>query len=317
MATAGGYRQYHRHSQSVNDSPVAVDDNAVTSECSVGLAVLTMTACGRRYAHYRQCDTAANGNVVNNGSDVTAPNPNFNGADVFSYTAADGHGGADTATVMVTVNPVNDAPTIVNPGDQVNIAGDTVSLLMFAEDLDGDLLTFSATSLPAGLSIDPATGSIGGSIAAGAASASYHVVVTVTDPGGFAANTAFNWTVSPGTVQPLVIAIDVKPGETPNCINNDGHGVIPVAIWGGASFDTSQIDLYTITLEGQGVRIPGKNGNIQAHFEDANGDGFIDLIVQIQDVAGSLPEGEAMVTLTARLFDGRTVVGSDSLCIVP
>lgn len=51
-------------------------------------------------------------------------------------------------------------------------------------------------------------------------------------------------------LEKLAIAIDIKPGETPNCINNNGQGVIPVAIWGSASFDASQIDSSTIELEG-------------------------------------------------------------------
>ena len=39
------------------------------------------------------------------------PNSNYNGADSFTYTINDGEGGTDTATVNVTVTPVNDPPT--------------------------------------------------------------------------------------------------------------------------------------------------------------------------------------------------------------
>ncbi|MCF4102828.1 gliding motility-associated C-terminal domain-containing protein, partial [Gillisia sp. M10.2A] len=38
------------------------------------------------------------------------PNPNFNGIDTFNYTIEDGNGGTDTATVTITVNPINDTP---------------------------------------------------------------------------------------------------------------------------------------------------------------------------------------------------------------
>ena len=37
------------------------------------------------------------------------PAANYNGADGFTYTISDGHGGAATATVSLTVRPVNDA----------------------------------------------------------------------------------------------------------------------------------------------------------------------------------------------------------------
>src|SRR5262249_21260912 len=46
------------------------------------------------------------------------PNPNFFGADSFTYTVTDGHGGNATASVNVTVAPVNDAPSFSKGADQ-------------------------------------------------------------------------------------------------------------------------------------------------------------------------------------------------------
>ena len=40
------------------------------------------------------------------------PTADFNGSDSFDVTIDDGNGGTDTITVNVTVNPVNDAPSI-------------------------------------------------------------------------------------------------------------------------------------------------------------------------------------------------------------
>src|SRR5690606_14061315 len=65
--------------------------------------------------------SASNGTVVNNGADVTyTPNLNFNGSDSFTYTVADGFGGTDSATVFITVNPVNDAPLALDDAYQTN-----------------------------------------------------------------------------------------------------------------------------------------------------------------------------------------------------
>ena len=52
---------------------------------------------------------AANGSVTQNpdGTLTYTPNAGFVGTDVFSYTAADSNGGADTAGVTVTVGPAN------------------------------------------------------------------------------------------------------------------------------------------------------------------------------------------------------------------
>ena len=49
--------------------------------------------------------------LINPDNTVTyTPNENYNGSDSFTYTTSDGQGGTDTATVMITVNSVNDAP---------------------------------------------------------------------------------------------------------------------------------------------------------------------------------------------------------------
>src|SRR3954447_20197606 len=54
----------------------------------------------------------ANGSVVYNGDGTFTytPNLNFNGSDSFTYTVTDDPGATSTATVHLTVNPVNDAP---------------------------------------------------------------------------------------------------------------------------------------------------------------------------------------------------------------
>ncbi|MCB1507598.1 MAG: tandem-95 repeat protein, partial [Hyphomicrobiaceae bacterium] len=58
---------------------------------------------------------AVNGTVALNGSTVTfTPNADFNGAASFTYTIDNG-AGTDTATVDITVDPVNDAPVITVP----------------------------------------------------------------------------------------------------------------------------------------------------------------------------------------------------------
>src|SRR6056297_4367458 len=58
----------------------------------------------------------SNGTVVQNadGSFTYTPDPDYNGPDSFTYDISDGNGGTDTATVNITVNPVNDDPNAVD-----------------------------------------------------------------------------------------------------------------------------------------------------------------------------------------------------------
>lgn len=83
-------------------------------------------------------------------------------------------------------------PILVNPGDQQNNQGDTVNLALSGSDPDGDTLTFSSSTLPLGLAINPATGLISGSPNLVGA---YAVTVTLTDAYGVFTTATFNWQV--------------------------------------------------------------------------------------------------------------------------
>ena len=112
------------------------------------------------------------------------------------------------------------------------------------------------------------------------------------------------------------VSIDIKPGSDPNCFNNDGHGVIPVAILSSPDFDATQVDPTSVSLDGQSIRIVGK-GKTLAHIEDANGDGLDDLVVQIEDEDGIYLKGDTLATIMGDTLDGTSIVGTDEICIVP
>ena len=123
--------------------------------------------------------------------------------------------------------------------------------------------------------------------------------------------------VAPGEIFTFKsVSIDIKPGSDPNCFNNDGHGVIPVAILSSHDFDATRVDPSSVSLDGQSIRIVGK-GKTLAHIEDANGDGLDDLVVQIEDEDGIYQEGDTLATIMGDTFDGISIVGTDAIRIVP
>jgi large repetitive protein len=189
----------------VNDPPVATNDTATTNEDTpVTVAVLTNDTDIDGDPLTVVSATAPNGTVVinPNGTITYTPNANFNGTDTITYQISDGKGGFSTATVTVTVVPVNDAP-VANPplAPQANPDGATVSVPTAAtfSDVDGDVLTYSATSLPAGLSINATTGVISGTIDRSASQLNggvYSVTVTASDGKGGTVTSTFSWTVT-------------------------------------------------------------------------------------------------------------------------
>jgi hypothetical protein len=139
----------------LNDPPVAVDDTATVAEDSVSNQVdvlvndvdpdgdnLTIVSV----SNPPHGSTSTDGNYT-----FYTPDSDYVGADSFSYTVSDGFGGIDTATVFVTVSPVNDPPSAVD--DYVSVAEDSsnslIDVLVNDVDIDGDDLDVSGVTQPA------------------------------------------------------------------------------------------------------------------------------------------------------------------------
>jgi hypothetical protein len=108
--------------------------------------------------------------------------------DVMVSAQETGAGGmTSTLNFDWTVNDMNRAPDVTNPGTRNSAEGDEIDLQIVASDLDTDnTLSFVAANLPAGLVIDNATGKISGKISYTASVGSpYSVTVTVTDDAPF------------------------------------------------------------------------------------------------------------------------------------
>ncbi|TOZ84814.1 tandem-95 repeat protein [Vibrio parahaemolyticus] len=136
----------------VNDAPVAKDDTAITDEDTpVTIDVLPndTDADGDKLSVESASVPKEQGMVeVVNGKLVFTPAENFNGHAEITYTVTDGEL-TDEAKVSVTVNPVNDAPTIkVDAVESITenaVSTDTVVATLTVRDTDTpeDQLTVS------------------------------------------------------------------------------------------------------------------------------------------------------------------------------
>ncbi|MCS0041307.1 tandem-95 repeat protein [Vibrio parahaemolyticus] len=135
-----------------NDAPVAKDDTAITDEDTpVTIDVLPndTDADGDKLSVESASVPKEQGTVeVVNGKLVFTPAENFNGHAEITYTVTDGEL-TDEAKVSVTVNPVNDAPTIkVDAVESITenaVSTDTVVATLTVRDTDTpeDQLTVS------------------------------------------------------------------------------------------------------------------------------------------------------------------------------
>ena len=83
--------------------------------------------------------------------------------------------------------------TVTNPGAQTGTVGTAAQVPISASDAAGGTLSYAATGLPAGLSINASTGLISGTPTTAGTS---QVTVTATDSTGPSGSTSFSWTIS-------------------------------------------------------------------------------------------------------------------------
>lgn len=94
---------------------------------------------------------------------VYTPNPNFNGSDTFLVQGSNGTKQSRQATVTITVNPVNDEPSLSGAPITTIDQGSQYSFTVVGEDVDIDtVLTYSGSNLPGWLTINSITGEVSG-----------------------------------------------------------------------------------------------------------------------------------------------------------
>ncbi len=114
------------------------------------------------------------------------------------------------------------------------------------------------------------------------------------------------------------VYIDIKPGSYPNSVNLGSSGVVPVAILSFGDFDATIVDPESVSLSGADVAVRGKGNKLLAHQEDVNGDGLLDLVMQVETEnldPGAFQDGYAV--LTGETYDSQTIEGWDEINIVP
>jgi Bacterial Ig domain/Ca-dependent carbohydrate-binding module xylan-binding/Right handed beta helix region len=129
-------------------APLANDDTASTKEdTSVTIVVLANDADPSGGQLTVTEASADHGTIkVNDDGTITyTPNANFNGDDAIIYKVADDHGGTDSATVAVTVTPVNDAPVAHNDVATTH-SPVTIDVLANDSDPDNDVLSVIAAT---------------------------------------------------------------------------------------------------------------------------------------------------------------------------
>jgi len=195
----------------VNDAPKAENSSITTREDRPIAISLSANDPDRDSLSYYVIKGPSYGKLSGKGPKLSyAPNANFNGSDSLTFKVNDGTAESDAATVSITVTAVNDAPKLTSKPVTKATAGALYSYNVEAADPDvGDILTYSLTVKPEGMSIDAPTGLIEWT-PSNARVGDNEVVVKVVDNGSAPASDtqSFTITVSPAsTPAPNVSAV--------------------------------------------------------------------------------------------------------------
>jgi cold shock CspA family protein len=152
-----------------------------------------------------QLDTEDSGNVSQS-IDLSAYAGSALKIGFFGNGEFDGYFYVDNVQVAFSTNA---SPTITTSlPDRSDTEADTVSFAVAATDSDDDDLSFSATGLPPGISIDSDSGLVAGKIGYTAAAASpYTTVVRVSDGQGGEDAETFAWSIDDLNRPPTILAI--------------------------------------------------------------------------------------------------------------
>ncbi|MBI1769102.1 MAG: tandem-95 repeat protein [Bacteroidetes bacterium] len=192
----------------VNDAPVANSQSVALAEDIPVSIILTAADVDGNVLTYTIATPPSNGTLSGTAPGlIYTPSANYFGIDNFTFYVNDGTVNSNTATVSLTITPVNDAPT--SSDQTITVAEDnSVTIILTGNDVDGDQLTFIIVT-------PPTNGTLAGSGS----------TLTYTPNSNYSGTDSFTYEVSDGSLNSNVsaISITVTPvNDAPTANNQSG-----------------------------------------------------------------------------------------------
>lgn len=143
-------------------------------------------------------------------------------------------------------------------------------------------------------------------------------------------NLQFEWAPPdvPAEPEPILVDVDIQPGNEGNQINPESEGVVNLLMVGSPEFGVEEVFADSLAFGPAGALRAHQNG---PHYTDANGDGLLDLLVHFNvqeiglDAAALVDEAVANdptvdpqveLCLTGETLDGVPLEGCDVATLV-
>jgi MYXO-CTERM domain-containing protein len=131
-----------------NTPPTAQSQSITTGEDTPTAVTLVASDPESQTLTWSIVSGPAHGTLSGSAPNLTyLPSANYNGTDSFTFRVNDGTFNSSTATVSITVTPVNDAP-VASDASRSTAEDTAVAIALSASDVDGDALIWSIMSAP-------------------------------------------------------------------------------------------------------------------------------------------------------------------------
>ena len=286
-------------SNSITEDAVTVEGNVLTNDNDSDGDDITVTTVGDFVGDYGTLTLNTDGSysytLDNSNSEVQGLAEGETLTDSFNYTNSDGEGGSASSNLTLTINGANDLPVAPNIGDQQSLDADSgISVDASFTDPDGDSLTYSASGLPDGLTIDSATGQITGTIDNSASQGGpngdgiYTVTVTADDGNGGSTETTFSWDVDnpaptastdSNSITEDAVSNTVEGNVLTNDNDSDGDDITVTTVgdfvgdYGTLTLNTDGSYSYTLDNTNPDVQALDEGQTLTDSFNYTNSDG--------------------------------------------
>ncbi|WP_084703431.1 tandem-95 repeat protein [Bacteriovorax sp. Seq25_V] len=258
---------------------------------------------------YTKLTNPASGTLTCTGGTSTActytPAANYNGSVSFTYKVNDGSLDSNVATVNITVNPINDAPTLVTPQSYATNEDTVLNFSLGAgSDIEGSTLTYTKLT-------DPASGTL--TCAGGTSTA-----CTYTPAANYNGSVSFTYKVNDGaldsntaTVNITVNSVNDAPTLTsPQSFATNEDTVLNFNLATGSDIEGDTLSYIKVTDPSSGtLSCTGGNSTACTYTPTANFNGSTSFTYKVND--GTADSNIATVNITINPINDIPVMASN------
>jgi VCBS repeat-containing protein len=236
-------------------------------------------------------------NLKTDGSFTYTPVADYNGQDSFIYRAFDGKAYSNTASVTISVTPVNDTP--VANAQSVNVTqGQPKAITLTGSDVDGDALTYAIVT-------PPAKGSLSGTAPN----------ITYTPNPSYTGGDSFTFKANDGTVDstPATLSITVSATASGDFTLSASPTSRSVLRSGSASYTVSLtfVNAYSSTVSLSATGQPtGATVTFSPSYRTTTGTSTMKVKTN-----RTTPRGTYTLTITGQGTDGKTHTAQVTLIV--